>query len=361
MKRNLILGCLVVISTNLFGDIKTTINLAGKERMLTQKMSKEALLIARGIDIKANERRLLDSVKLFDRILNGLYYGDKNLKLEKTKDREILKGLNRVKRAWIPFKKNILLIADGKRDKRILEFIDKKNMELLNLINIVVEMYRDKSSIEPQLAQTINLAGKERMLSQKMAKELLLIANNLKSDKNIKSLKSGGEFFKKTLNRLIQNRENLKDKEILKRIVHIQNLWLDYQKKLVNTDFTTESRKETKKKQEEVVEELTRELLFIANKVDNKIYRRELKETGREFNIILKGLIDGNSTLGLMRATNPKIIKELKSAKGIWERYRPIIYEGNISEEALKRSLILNNTLLENMERVVRLYSNIEE
>jgi hypothetical protein len=36
----------------------TVINLAGKQRMLTQKMSKEALFIAKGINVDANKASL---------------------------------------------------------------------------------------------------------------------------------------------------------------------------------------------------------------------------------------------------------------------------------------------------------------
>ncbi len=83
-------------------------------------------------------------------------------------------------------------------------------------------MYQDRSNIEPHLAQIINLAGKERMLSQKMAKELLLIANNIQSNRNINSLKSSGELFKNTLHRLMQNREHLKDRDLMSRLLHVQ-------------------------------------------------------------------------------------------------------------------------------------------
>jgi len=359
MKKGLFF-CLLMLSIELSADIKSTINLSGKERMLTQKMSKEALLIARGINIESNRKELRESVELFDRILNGLYSGDKKLNLSKTTDQEILKKLDKIKREWKLFREDILKVADGKVDKKLLESIDKRNVKLLNMANEVVEMYRDKSKIEPQLAQTINLAGKERMLSQKMAKELLLIANNLKSDKNINSLKSSGEHFTKTLQNLMKNRDAI-DKELLERVTKVQKLWMEYQDKLLNTDFTTESRMETKKKKEEVTEKLTKELLFIANSVDEKIYKKQLRETGEMFNTILNGLIDGNSTLGLPKAKNPKILKELNSAKRIWAKYRPIIYEGNISEEALNQSIKLNSDLLENMERVVQTYCSLDK
>ena len=48
------------------------INLAGKQRMLTQKMSKEFLLIGLQIDQAKNLRRLRATRNLFDRTLTGL-------------------------------------------------------------------------------------------------------------------------------------------------------------------------------------------------------------------------------------------------------------------------------------------------
>jgi len=354
MKKS-IFFCLFILSVELFADIKDTINLSGKERMLTQKMSKEALLIARGVDIDKNREELLESVALFDRILNGFFNGDKELKLIKTTDKEILNALNNIKSEWELFRTDILKVADGNYNKNILESIDKRNLRLLSMVNSVVEMYRDRSGISPKLAQTINLAGKERMLSQKMAKELLLIANNLKSDKNIQSLKSSGEHFTKTLQNLMKNQDTL-DEELLKRVAKVQKLWREYQDRLLNMDFTKESRIATKKKEDEVAKELRKELMYIANVVDDRIYKRQLRETAQLFNTILNGLIDGNNTLGVMKANNPKVIEELNSAKRVWKEYRPIIYDGNVSKEALNRGLKLNNTLLNCMEKVVNIY-----
>ncbi len=359
MRRYFILNLILV--TYLSADIKDNINFAGKERMLTQKMSKEALLIARGVDVASNRDRLIESVKLFDRILEALYRGDKRLNIVKTEDSDILKKLDIVKRSWLPFKKNIIEIANGDITKDRLEFIDKYNVYLLKLIDVVVKMYQDRSNIEPHLAQIINLAGKERMLSQKMAKELLLIANNIQSNRNINSLKSSGELFKNTLHRLMQNREHLKDRDLMSRLLHVQNLWFDYQNRLLNTEFTKKSREETKRELDEVTKELTDELLYIAGRIDRELYRSELIKTGNMFNTILEGLIDGNSTLGIVKTKNIKIAKELNIAKEIWDRYRPIIYDGNISKDALNMSLNLNNRLLEQMEKVITLYSNLDK
>ncbi len=98
----------------------------------------------------------------------------------------------------------------------------------------------------------------------------------------------------------------------------------------------------------------------IASRVDEKIYKRQLIDTAKMFNMILNGLIDGNSTLGLEGARDPEILKELNSAKEVWSRYRVIIYENNISDEALNVSLKLNNRLLENMEKIVHRYCSMD-
>jgi len=73
----------------------TVINLAGKQRMLTQKMSKEALFIAKGINVEKNKENLKKTSELFDKTLKGLIDGDKDLNLLKTENKEILDKLNR--------------------------------------------------------------------------------------------------------------------------------------------------------------------------------------------------------------------------------------------------------------------------
>ncbi len=72
------------------------INLAGKQRMLTQRMSKDALLIVEGIDVKKNKRDLQNSMKLFEKTLKGLMHGEKSLRIVKTNDKEIMAQLKKV-------------------------------------------------------------------------------------------------------------------------------------------------------------------------------------------------------------------------------------------------------------------------
>ena len=96
-------------------EMGTVINLAGKQRMLTQKMSKEILLIAKGIDVEANKASLEKTALLFDKTLKGLVNGDADLGLPKTTDPAILEQLGVVSSLWAEFRPDVAaaLSTDG--------------------------------------------------------------------------------------------------------------------------------------------------------------------------------------------------------------------------------------------------------
>ncbi len=213
----------------------TVINLAGKQRMLTQKMSKEALFIAKGIDVDANTASLKKTAALFDKTLKGLATGDESLNLPKTENAEILAQLQKVTELWVSFKANIDKAVGGNSDKATLEAIAKENIPLLKNMNKAVQMYAKASGskLDPQMAKTINLAGKQRMLTQKMTKELLLVANGIDAPANTENAKKTVALFEKTLNGLVKGDESLglkgtKDANILKQLEVVQKLLADY-------------------------------------------------------------------------------------------------------------------------------------
>jgi len=208
------------------------INLAGKQRMLTQKMSKEALFIAKGISVDANKASLAKTVSLFDKTLTGLTSGDESLKLPATTNKDILAQLKVVSDLWTPFKASI--------EKGDLEAINKGNIPLLKNMNKAVQMYAGASgsTLDPEMAKTINLAGKQRMLTQKMTKELLLIANGIDAKANTENIKKTASLFDKTLNDLITG---TKDAGIKTQLEVVKKLWADYSPIVTKPDTSAEA------------------------------------------------------------------------------------------------------------------------
>ena len=81
-------------------DFKHTINLADRERLLSQRMSKELLLVALGYNKKENLRNLQATHDMFSRVLKGLHYGDAELALVPVDDSNVLDKLSRVEEIW---------------------------------------------------------------------------------------------------------------------------------------------------------------------------------------------------------------------------------------------------------------------
>ncbi len=235
----------------------TVINLAGKQRMLTQKMSKEALFMAKGIDADANKASLIKTEELFDKTLKGLINGDKDLNLPKTGNKEILAQLDKVSKLWTSFKASIDKVVAGKSDKATLEAIAKENLPLLKNMNQAVGMYAKNSGskLDPEMAKTINLAGKQRMLTQKMTKELLLVANGIDADANKENAKKTGELFESTLKSLT---DKCKNPDIKKQLEAVAKLWENYKPIIEKVDTSDASLKKA--------EELNMPLLKEMNK-----------------------------------------------------------------------------------------------
>ena len=63
-------------------DFRHTINMADRERLLSQKISKELLLVALGYNKEENLRAIQNDQDTFARILKGLRHGDAELALE---------------------------------------------------------------------------------------------------------------------------------------------------------------------------------------------------------------------------------------------------------------------------------------
>ncbi len=234
------------VSLNTFAaDMGKVINLAGKQRMLTQKMSKEALLVAKGIDAAGNTENLKKTSALFEKTLKGLINGDADLGLDNTEDAAIVEQLNRVAEMWGTFNESIQKVASGDTSGATLKAIADQNVPLLKAMNAAVQMYAKASgsSLEKGMATTINLAGKQRMLTQKMTKELLLIANGIDADTSKASLTKTVALFEKTLTGLVSGDADLglpatTDKDILVQLGKVEALWANYKPTLDSVDIS---------------------------------------------------------------------------------------------------------------------------
>jgi len=219
------------------------INVSGKQRMLTQKMTKEALFIAKGILVKENIQNLKETIKLFESRLESLINGDTSLNIPKTTDKEILDQLTKVSALWTLLKLNMNKVIEEKATPKTFEDIANDNLLLLKSMNEAVEMYTIKSNFyknNSKLAEQINLSGKQRMLTQKMTKELLLVANDIKPNENRRKTQETGTLFEVTLKKLI---DTTKDEKIIKQLYRVAEAWANYRTLIIMVNTSENSLK----------------------------------------------------------------------------------------------------------------------
>ena len=190
----------VVGFMNRLANDGTVINLAGKQRMLSQKMTKEALAISSGTE---RAETLLKTAALFDKTLKGLVEGNKDLNLPATTDAGILAQLDVVSGIWTDMSVNLDGITNNAVElKEAITYINTNNVELLKEMNAIVGQM-DKAGLS---TNQVNLAGRQRMLIQKMAKEALLLTTGSESKD---ALIATSALFSKTHNGLLNGDKGL--------------------------------------------------------------------------------------------------------------------------------------------------------
>jgi len=213
-------------------ELAISIDLSGKQRMLTQKMTKESFLIRSNIDTKENREKLTKSSQLFDKTLKGLMLGDRSLNLVAIKDKTIQNQLKKVQELWVPFYKEIQSVQSGKALDKSYDVLEKNNITLLQEMNKAVGLYaaENKGESKLTLANDINLAGKQRMLTQKMAKALLFIRNDFKTSLYTKDFKRSRKLFTTTLKGLFNGSKTLnltgtQLPKITRQLKVVEKLW----------------------------------------------------------------------------------------------------------------------------------------
>lgn len=179
----------------------TAINKAGRQRMLSQRIVKAYGMI--GLDVqaeKANEQ-LLTSVEVFEQQLSELKRFSK-----KKKNKVVIKSLKKVEALWEPFK----TIALSQVSKKGVQKLVKSDGPLLKAAHqVVLDLQKSANS---KVGRIVNISGRQRMLSQRIAKYYMLLAWKVDNNKSLKLMNLASDQFSTALNEL--QRSDVNNKKI---------------------------------------------------------------------------------------------------------------------------------------------------
>lgn len=209
MTKLLTVGLLVgsAATAHASADLNKAIDVAGRQRMLSQKMVKEILYVYNDIDAVGNLEKLTATSNLYDTSLGQLTLGDKDAGVPRISDAAVFTDLAEVTEVWTEVKGLIHSVLDQQKvSKNYLPFLNDNSMKLLKESNDVVQSMvktTDKNeSADKGEANTVNIAGRQRMLSQKMTKEFLFIKAGYEPEASQASLVKTVDLFDTSLAKL---------------------------------------------------------------------------------------------------------------------------------------------------------------
>ncbi len=169
---SVVLACSILVVTHKQKSDALVINLAGRQRMLTQKMTKEVLGLVyykrlTGKREKAIDESLTKSIRLFHETLVALTssgYAPTTLDPDGPKQwipasqGKALVQLKKVRKMWEPFKKH-LEEAQKDMSHAAITYVLKNNMPLLKEMNKAVGLLQNQSDMRVHLLNIISIIG----------------------------------------------------------------------------------------------------------------------------------------------------------------------------------------------------------
>lgn len=155
---------LVLNMQNKQANDSNIINLAGRQRMLSQKMTKEILLFAKG---EFGSEEVNNTIEVFHQTLLALTYGGKApLDLNRTKfstlteneNKTVVKQLKKVESLWSKFHISIDNFLKSK-DAQSLDYINQNNVTLLKEMNAAVFLMDAEASGKVSAMRKVLLWG----------------------------------------------------------------------------------------------------------------------------------------------------------------------------------------------------------
>ena len=186
------IGLLISICAQ--ADDSSAINLAGQQRMLSQRIVKSYCQIGLNILPERSQNQLNQAIKTFDENL-------KQLELV-VKSPETKHSLAELHQTWIPLRRS----AEGAITPATAHTLDLQAEAVLRAADQLTAELQDQAT--SPISRWVNTSGRQRMLSQRLVKAYMLRQMEQDTASKRQELESAAHEFSGALSRLKLRKEN---------------------------------------------------------------------------------------------------------------------------------------------------------
>lgn len=175
-------------------------NFSGKLRMLSQRIPGAACYAHAGVKKEASSALLQAAMTEFDLIANGLENGEDSLGIiGPEQDRKVLAGLNKLHQQWDPLHAEVVdIVETGGTDAEVLHIANASHDILDTAKRLVVAImaeHSDPTAVIQSDAMKIDIAGRQRMLAQRISKNACLIMTGLESERALGEMAAARDIY----------------------------------------------------------------------------------------------------------------------------------------------------------------------
>jgi hypothetical protein len=164
-------------------DLNEAINKAGRQRMLSQRMGKAWLALVHNVEADAAQKILVASKSLFEKQLYDLMAFASNDTLRST--------YQKLQQAWLDYS---AVMAQGAPDRTRAAAMLKNDGKVLAIAHQGTQEF--EQTLAKPVGRLVNIAGRQRMLSQRMAKFYFAAALPVNADEAKREIaKARSEFL----------------------------------------------------------------------------------------------------------------------------------------------------------------------
>ena len=175
-------------------NLSVAVDVAGKQRMFTQRMLKDYAMVGMNNTFGKPKEDLKNIMSEFEEHMESLY--------NFTKDEQTKKSIEEAKKLWIPIKQTLSLTPARESAGKLQEDLES----LLKAADDTTKLFVKLTG--KQSGEIIDISGRQRMLSQRMASLYMLKVWDVNDPQFTQKMDKTMNLFKTSLDKLIKYEQN---------------------------------------------------------------------------------------------------------------------------------------------------------